>query len=64
MVRRVEINAAASFWGYTDEWPDAETTTYVSGRNNLLPICPERTVDPVSPEDRKESCYRPPPYIL
>ncbi len=30
MVRRVEINAAASFWGYTDEWPDAETTTYVS----------------------------------
>ena len=26
MVRRLEINAAAHFCGYTDEWPDAEMT--------------------------------------
>jgi hypothetical protein len=26
LVRSVEINAAAHFWGYTDEWPDAEMT--------------------------------------
>jgi hypothetical protein len=36
MVRSVEINAAAHFWGYTDEWPDAETTASFQRAREVL----------------------------
>jgi hypothetical protein len=36
MVRCVEINAAAHFWGYTDEWPDAETTESLQRAREVL----------------------------
>jgi transposase len=29
-------HAAASFWGYTDEWPDAETATSVMRAGKIL----------------------------
>jgi hypothetical protein len=35
MVRRVEMNAAASFCGYTDEWPDAETVVSLQRAQEL-----------------------------
>ena len=36
MVRSVEINAAAHFWGYTDEWPDAEMTESIQRAREVL----------------------------
>jgi hypothetical protein len=36
MVRSVEINAAAYFWGYTDGWPDAETTASLLRAREVL----------------------------
>ena len=36
MVRSVEINAAAHFWGYTDEWPDAEMTESLQRAREVL----------------------------
>jgi hypothetical protein len=36
MVRCVEINAAAHFWGYTDEWPDAEMTESLQRAREVL----------------------------
>ena len=36
MVRSIEINAAANFWGYTDEWPDAETTASLQRAREVL----------------------------
>jgi hypothetical protein len=36
MVRSVEINAAAYFWGYTDECPDAETTDSLQRARGVL----------------------------
>jgi hypothetical protein len=38
MVRSVEINAAAYFWGYTDEWPDAEMTESLRRAREVLVI--------------------------
>jgi hypothetical protein len=38
MVRYVEINAAAYFWGYTDEWPDAETAASLQRAKEILAI--------------------------
>ena len=38
MVRSVEINAAASFWGYTDEWPDAEMTGSLQRAREVLAV--------------------------
>jgi hypothetical protein len=38
MVRRVDINAAASFWGYTDEWPDAEMTASLQRAREVLAV--------------------------
>jgi hypothetical protein len=38
MVRSIEINAAASFWGYTDEWPDAETTDSLQRARGILAV--------------------------
>jgi hypothetical protein len=38
MVRRVEINAAVSFWGYADEWPDAETTASLQRAREVLAV--------------------------
>ena len=38
MVRRVEINAAASFWGYTDEWPDAEMPGSLQRAREVLAV--------------------------
>jgi hypothetical protein len=35
-VRRVIMNAAASFWGYRDEWPDAETAASVMRAKETL----------------------------
>jgi hypothetical protein len=35
-VRRVDQHAAASFWGYTDEWPDAETAASVMRAGEIL----------------------------
>jgi len=35
-VRHVDINAAASFWGYTDEWPDSETIASVMRADEIL----------------------------
>jgi hypothetical protein len=36
MIRSVEINAAAHFWGYTDIWPDAEMTESVQRAREVL----------------------------
>jgi hypothetical protein len=36
MVRSVEINAAAHFCGYTDEWPDAEMTESLQRAREVL----------------------------
>jgi hypothetical protein len=36
MVRSVEINVAAHFWGYTDEWPDAEMTESLQRAREVL----------------------------
>lgn len=36
MVRSVEINAAAHFCGYTDEWPDAEMTESLERAREVL----------------------------
>ena len=38
MVRSVEINAAASFWGYTDEWPDAEMNGSLQRAREVLAV--------------------------
>ena len=38
MVRRVEINAAASFWGYTYQWPDAEMAASLQRVREVLSI--------------------------
>jgi hypothetical protein len=38
MVRSIEINAAASFCGYTDEWPDAEMTESLQRAREILAI--------------------------
>ena len=38
MVRRIEINAAAYSWGYTDEWPDAETTGSLQRARAVLAV--------------------------
>jgi hypothetical protein len=38
MVRSIEINAAAHFWGYTDEWPDAETTASLGRARAILAV--------------------------
>jgi len=35
-VRRVVIGAAGSFWGYTDQWPDAETAASVMRAQGIL----------------------------
>ena len=35
-VRCVEINAAASFWGYTDQWLDAQTAASVVRAHEIL----------------------------
>jgi hypothetical protein len=35
-VRRVDQHAAASFWGYTDEWHDAETAASVMRAGEIL----------------------------
>jgi len=34
----IEINAAAHFWGYTDEWPDAEVTSSVERARGVLAV--------------------------
>jgi hypothetical protein len=36
MVRSVEINAAAHFWGYTDDWPDAEMAESLQRAREVL----------------------------
>ena len=36
MIRSVEINAAAHFCGYTDEWPDAEMTESLQRAREVL----------------------------
>jgi len=36
MVRSVEMNAAAHFWGYTDEWPDAEMIESIQRAREVL----------------------------
>jgi hypothetical protein len=36
MVRSVEFNAAAHFYGYTDEWPDAEMTESIQRAREVL----------------------------
>jgi hypothetical protein len=38
MVRSVEINAAAYFWGYTDGWLDAETTASFQRAREVLAV--------------------------
>lgn len=38
LVRSVEINAAAYFWGYTDERPDAETTASLQRAREVLAV--------------------------
>jgi hypothetical protein len=38
MVRRVQMNAAASFCGYTDEWPDAEMTASLQRAREVLAV--------------------------
>jgi hypothetical protein len=38
MVRKVEINAAAYFCGYTDEWPDAETAASLQRAKEIQAI--------------------------
>ena len=38
MVRSVEINVAAHFWGYTDEWPDAEMTESLQRAREVLAV--------------------------
>ncbi len=35
-VRWVIMNAAAAFWGYKDEWPDAETAVSVMKAEEIL----------------------------
>lgn len=35
-VRVVDMHAAASFWGYSDEWPDAQTTASVIRAREIL----------------------------
>lgn len=35
-VRCIDMHAAASFWGYTDEWPDAETAASVMRAREIL----------------------------
>jgi hypothetical protein len=35
-VRRIDMYAAASFWGYTDEWPDAKTAASVARARGIL----------------------------
>ena len=35
-VRVVDMNAAASFWGYRDEWPDAQTAASVIRAREIL----------------------------
>lgn len=35
-VRCVEINAAGSFWGYTDQWLDAQTAASVVRAHEIL----------------------------
>ena len=35
-VRMVDMNAAASFWGYSDKWPDAETAASVMRAQEIL----------------------------
>jgi hypothetical protein len=57
MVRRVEVNAAASFWGYTDEWPDAEITASSpsaprSRRRKNAPLRVKKRFRPVVPLGR------------
>ncbi|CAM5260213.1 hypothetical protein SSTU70S_02971 [Stutzerimonas stutzeri] len=36
MVRVCEMNAAAHFWGYRDEWPDNETAASVMRAREIL----------------------------
>jgi hypothetical protein len=36
MVRSVEIDAVAHFWGYTDEWPDAEMPESIQRAREVL----------------------------
>jgi hypothetical protein len=38
MIRCVEIDAAASFWGYTDERPDVETAASLQRAKGILAI--------------------------
>jgi hypothetical protein len=38
MVRCIEINAAASFWGYTYQWPDPEMTASLQRAREVLSI--------------------------
>lgn len=35
-VRVVDMNAAGTFWGYSDEWPDAETAKSVIRAREIL----------------------------
>jgi hypothetical protein len=38
MVRSIEINAAAYFWGYTDEWRNAEMTGSLQRARGVLAV--------------------------
>jgi hypothetical protein len=37
-VRQIDMQAAASFWGYTDVWPDAEQAAAVLRAQTILQV--------------------------
>ncbi|HEY2464168.1 MAG TPA: hypothetical protein VGI32_08915 [Steroidobacteraceae bacterium] len=46
MVRSIEFNAAAYFFGYTDEWPDSEAAAAVGRAREVLAIgMAQRAID-------------------
>jgi len=49
MVRCVEINAAAHFWGYTDEWPDGASAIVTHNARDFLPAASDFDIEVITP---------------